>query len=602
MESKYIEEIVKNYFLTKETNYAILVNGSWGSGKTYFWKNKLSKYCEEAQLKPIYLSLNGLNKIETLDYQLKIKLIPLLSKLAVKKSASIGKLTKNALFQFLKGKYNVDAESILKDVEIDLSNFSNKVICFDDLERCKIPLSEVLGYVNDFVEHKNLKVLFLSDESKIDTNNDENYNSIKEKVVGRVLNYKNNLKESLPFLFIKYEELNNRFYKFLIQKESLIYQYLIEFEEENLRNISFYLECLSLSFPVFNKHLDYSDEVLYFTLIFTIEFKSGLLTSNDYKDYQSYDMINTLDSAFSFSKPKLDDEKPKSRLEIFYEKYIKKDRLRYNFYPTIYEFILTGYLNTENFKLELEDRKPGEIPDHVKAYSKLLDYHFRNLQNTEFQELYGMVLENTKKGKYSIYEYYRISIFFNFFSNQKLVNTTIDENQKLILEGIAIAGKREEINDRLYKSIFHFRNENEGDEKIVQFIKDTHNSIKVKEEAQKSNKFLSALSENNIELIKTIFDEHNFKMELFRFIEAVQLFNILKSIENRTLACFKNKMESRYSSSNINDFLSEDYDFLERLREFIDKRPKENIEFQVNNLLFTEISNDLEEICEKLKE
>lgn len=135
MKSIYIEEIFKDYLSTKNTNYAILINGSWGSGKTYFWKGKLSKHCEDVNLTPIYLSLNGLNKIETLDYQLKIKLIPYLNRLNIKKVKAITQISSN-IFNKLAEKYaNFNSKDILKDVEIDLNLFSNKLVCFDDLER-----------------------------------------------------------------------------------------------------------------------------------------------------------------------------------------------------------------------------------------------------------------------------------------------------------------------------------------------------------------------------------------------------------------------------------------------------------------------------------
>ncbi len=67
MESKYIEDVFEDYLKTKETNDSILINGSWGSGKTYFWKTTLIDLCKKDNFKPIYLTLNGINKIETLD-------------------------------------------------------------------------------------------------------------------------------------------------------------------------------------------------------------------------------------------------------------------------------------------------------------------------------------------------------------------------------------------------------------------------------------------------------------------------------------------------------------------------------------------------------
>lgn len=601
MESKFIEEIFKDYISTPETNYALLINGSWGSGKTYFWKSKLSKQCEEAKLKPVYLSLNGLSKIETLDYQLKIKLIPYLNKLDSKKASAIARISKNILNKLAEKYGNFNPEDVLKDVEIDLNLFSNNVVCFDDLERCKIPLSEVLGYVNDFVEHKRLKVLFLSDESKIISSNDENYDSIKEKVIGRVLTYKNDLKETLPLLFKKYETTDNEFYNLLTQKKEIIYEYLTEFQEENLRNISFYIESLLRSYSIFKAHPNYIDEVLYFTLVLTIEFKNGNLTSNDYADFKGLDDINSPNSAYNFSKPNSDEDKPKTQLHLFYEKYILNDRLRYNFYPSIYQFILTGYLDSEMLDLELEGRNPIEIPEHIKAYQKLLTYHFRNLENNEFETLFNSVLEHSKVGIYSIYDYYQVSIFFNFFFDCNLITITKEEIQRILIDGIRIAALREEINDMLYDSVFHFRKANEGDPFIVQSIKDAHNSIKAKQEAKKTNELLTALLENNVGLIKTLFREYQVQKALFQFLEPNELFSTLESVENQTLAEFKHQLENRYSSVNIKDFLSQDYGFLKQLNTLLTEKIKDKEVYQVQDLLVLELSKTIEGICEKIK-
>ena len=38
MTTKYIEQIFTDYIKAKGTQHAILLNGSWGCGKTYFWR------------------------------------------------------------------------------------------------------------------------------------------------------------------------------------------------------------------------------------------------------------------------------------------------------------------------------------------------------------------------------------------------------------------------------------------------------------------------------------------------------------------------------------------------------------------------------------
>ena len=42
-----IAEIIKEYIYEKETDSAILINGEWGSGKTYFVKKKIIKEYEK---------------------------------------------------------------------------------------------------------------------------------------------------------------------------------------------------------------------------------------------------------------------------------------------------------------------------------------------------------------------------------------------------------------------------------------------------------------------------------------------------------------------------------------------------------------------------
>src|SRR6218665_4204550 len=293
MDSSHIIKIFDEYLKTKETSHALLLNGSWGSGKTYFWKNVLEGVCDNNNITPIYLSLNGINKIETLDYRLKIKLIPFLNRFDSKKSASFATLAKNILNKYVQNKYDIDPEQILKDVEIDIAHYLSHLICFDDLERCSIALSEVLGYVNDFVEHKNVKFLLLSDETKISNTQDElTYHSIKEKVIGRTLNFNNSLSETFPLFISKYLEVNAEFYGFLKNHEKLITNLLEEYQEKNLRNLSFFLDVLVHLYPQIKLNIDYSEEVILFSLIITVEFKKGILNSNDVKDYQDLDELN----------------------------------------------------------------------------------------------------------------------------------------------------------------------------------------------------------------------------------------------------------------------------------------------------------------------
>lgn len=607
MESKYIEDIFKDYLATQKTNYALLINGSWGSGKTYFWKTTLSELSTKAGFTPVYLSLNGISKIETLDYQLKIKLIPLLNKLDAKKVASVGNLSKNVLFELIKGRYKIDAKNIIKDVEIDLALFSNKIICFDDLERCKIPLAEVLGYVNDYVEHKNLKIIFLSDESKINGVTDENYKSIKEKVIGRTLNFKNNLFDTLPFLFEKYKTTDTDFFAFLESKKKYIHNLLIEYNEENLRNIAFFIDNLNRVYPIIKSHNDYSNEIIMFSLVITIEFKTGKLTSNDYQDFKDYEDLNSAFAFYNLLMPKkqnllsTEEEKkePKSEVELLHDKYLKNNIDDYSFYPSIYQFILTGYLDQDLLTSELKSRYPETLPIETLSYRKLLAYNFRGLQNDEFEKVAKDVFEYASEGKYSIYDYIQLSRFFNFFSENKVIEMTLTDIQEGLKKGIEIAKLKKESNKRTFDNTFHFT-KGEDDEVIKAMIVEIHEAIEKEKELLKTNKLIETIEKNDIEEMALIFKEYSANKELFEQLDASKLFEKLLSSENNTINNFSLRIDERYNFSNLKDFLSEDYKLLKGVSDKIDDLLKGKTKYNLKEFLLNEVSTKFKEICVKL--
>ena len=79
MNTDNIKTVFENYIKADKTQYAILLNGAWGSGKTFFWKYSLEPIAKDNKIKTIYLSLNGIGKIEHLEHLLFIKLFPFIS-------------------------------------------------------------------------------------------------------------------------------------------------------------------------------------------------------------------------------------------------------------------------------------------------------------------------------------------------------------------------------------------------------------------------------------------------------------------------------------------------------------------------------------------
>jgi hypothetical protein len=110
-----IEDGIKEYLLAGKTQYALLLSGEWGVGKTYFVKNTLIKDLPD-RFEYIYISLFGISSLEKLNDLVSTELLlRLVKKSHLKKSKTwaianaIGKTGFNALLK----KYMIAKEDLV---------------------------------------------------------------------------------------------------------------------------------------------------------------------------------------------------------------------------------------------------------------------------------------------------------------------------------------------------------------------------------------------------------------------------------------------------------------------------------------------------------
>ncbi|MDB5089283.1 MAG: hypothetical protein JWR09_3277, partial [Mucilaginibacter sp.] len=505
MNTDNINSIFKDYLKTDKTQFAILVNGAWGSGKTYFWKYNLNKIAEADGFKTIYISLNGISKIDALEHLLFIKLLPFIANQENKTVKNATTLVTNILNQVSKHFLKSSLTDIFQNLSVDTFNFSKYLICFDDLERCQIPVKEVLGFINNYVEHKNLKTIILADEGNIDILQ-KDYDNIKEKVIGRVLNFQLNIEETLPVLFKEYDFNNKDFYRFLVKYEKVIVEILTEYKQTNLRIISFYISVLEKAFPcLLNVEEQYIQEVILFSALITIEFKNGNLKSSDFNNSNGLELLDeryySLNLAQTMRKKEQGEEREKTYADIFYETYLNNRIQNYFYYQSLYTYILSGYMEPSALQSEIEKRYPEIIPYQTQCFRELLKYKFRELTDNQFLTLTKDVLTFAEEGKYSIYEYIQIANFFYFFSNNKMIEESIEDVNKIILGGLEISKLRKEINDRILDNLSHFAEANPEVEKIKDIVKNIHFEIKKEQLSRNGSELIDCIkNKDEIEL------------------------------------------------------------------------------------------------------
>ena len=205
MTEKEIITEVERYLSDTSYNYAVMIDGDWGCGKTYFVKNGLSKAIEEHEResekprKVVYISLYGHKTILDIQDAIAIQLHfvsgsekRFWSKLGKKRVVGNGvhsaiTLAKAARDIFAPGASVFEFE----EPWIDLASY---VFIFDDVERCNCPLNEVFGFINGLVEHDGVKVILVANEKEI---------QIKEATDSKELQYLVAMNETIEYPKVK---------------------------------------------------------------------------------------------------------------------------------------------------------------------------------------------------------------------------------------------------------------------------------------------------------------------------------------------------------------------------------------------------------------
>lgn len=609
MKTAHIEKIIEKYLKKEKTQSAILVNGVWGSGKTFYLKSQLKEIIEKNSLKIMYISLNGISSIENLEHKLFLHFIPKLGKNQNDLVKSITNISTNIANATTKLLFRTEATDLLKGSTVKSFNFKKYCICLDDLERCKIPIDELIGYLSEFTEHKHTKCIILADEEKIKKQKSNKqlahkYDEIKEKVISRVLNYDPELLDIFPKLIEKYKS-KRIFYNFLNDSQTFIVSIFKEQKSKNLRNIIFYLDILEAIYPSIKKaDHKYIKEILFSTAIFSLEFKNGNLTSKDSNDFKEFGNINKdwySRIVSNFLNNKSDKPRKKSNPELFYDRYLTNRIDQYFFYPSIYKFVLSGYLDNKKLKKELECRVPEKVSEEITNFRKLLNYKFRELDDNEFENLSKYVLEKAEEGFYWMYDYKQIANFYYHFLEKGLIIISKKDLEKTLLDGLKISAKRKEFHLATFETLKHFNTPDPDTKKILDKIFEFHNKIQSENNTKTSMKLSKLISNNDIVDLAVLFSEQKFNKEFLPLVNVTSFIKAVKSSKNKMIFTICEIFKDRYDYSNVIDFMAGDLEFLNNITKKIENyKSNLNPDERVRIFNLNEFIDALKEIIEKL--
>ena len=178
-----------DYYLNRPGNpdFAVMLEGPWGSGKSFFFDHYFGDRLRKARAKDpkakdeIRITLFGVRDLSDITAQIFAKAHPMLGGKTAKFINVVGSKVASHF------SFSSNPEENAKLLQEMMLNLDGRVLVFDDFERCPLPVVEVMGFINRFVEQDKVKVIVVASEDDIDAKQKDEYLSRKEKLIGKTI-------------------------------------------------------------------------------------------------------------------------------------------------------------------------------------------------------------------------------------------------------------------------------------------------------------------------------------------------------------------------------------------------------------------------------
>ena len=193
MKPEDITKTIDCYLELKKPDYAIMLTGGWGTGKTYFIKDYIVKSCQPVSKNKncIYISLYGIDHESEIEKKLWLQIVQTFFREKENKTILclssccfvcfllilVRTFSLNMVFSYaLRVLETISLACIavalwiydtLKTSIMHIVLGHVDLIVFDDFERANMPLNQLLAYINRYVEHLNKHVVIVCNKDEI---------------------------------------------------------------------------------------------------------------------------------------------------------------------------------------------------------------------------------------------------------------------------------------------------------------------------------------------------------------------------------------------------------------------------------------------------
>ncbi len=279
-ENGYLKSNISNHKI-------IMLSGKWGSGKTFFWKDKIIKNLNNEKDKKIpnhYISLYGKKSILEIENEIFLKIFESVDSFESKEKAV--ELSKNVvnLFSSFSSAINIfgvnldiskvsdkpfdKLEEILKNKKLEKTVEylnSGAIICFDDFERKSkdIDLNDLFGFITQLTLNFSCKVVIILNDDAFEESDKTIFSNVKEKSVSKYLKYEPTIKELFEIIF------ENESYKKLDDYKEII---LKTIQEAEILNARVYIQILDNLIEWISNNKDKNENTLRSLILVNMNF------------------------------------------------------------------------------------------------------------------------------------------------------------------------------------------------------------------------------------------------------------------------------------------------------------------------------------------
>ena len=639
-------ESILDYIRAEYTDYAIMINGEWGSGKTYFWNHKIKPKIEAMQvngkkLTPIYMSLYGISNLEEISKKIFIETTQLMDK-NLKKfmgASGVGSIPEYA-------KTGLDMANFFGVTQngdrLDYAQFfstDDKVLCFDDLERANVDVIDILGYINNFVEHDHIKTIIICNEKELSTKlknsnlemktfiatyllDKENklniktdkpmverirdtieyvfdkandYERIKEKLIGETFEYRPEFNYIINGILMRYEN-DKDLIRFLRENTPYIINTFNKSGTRNLRILKHSLNDFKKIYEMVNKYYPNTNyRVLQTMLIFTIaisfEIKAGKITKDKFVYIQNNEEYK---ATVVSSKVFMDNRQ--FYIKEFDNNYYYNFKAEYRFFKFIEMYVRTRIFDTRRFKEDMEDIINTVDTEKLPGYKRLLTEEFWKISDDQFPGVIENVMSDVKQGKLSLIDTTKLFIYFTYFVQRGLINYSMSTIKTLFFNGMNLASLNsvyvENAEQELNSLALGEKNLDIDD--ILAHFYVLNNTLKDKMYTEKANEVFKYIP-MKMEIFYEKFDEECMEIPILKYYDPHQLFQRISCASNEDIMGIKEKLLER--ARKHKGKLQPELKNIKKLREIVEQYLKGK-EITIKTVMLVELQKDLDTIIE----